>query len=238
VARPCSASGTSSCAGHPHVFAAGSVDSVDHVLRQWDAIKAEEKGPGAEAPRRSTAWPKVLHRWRIPRAEKKAARSGSNGQVPQPVWEKIDEELRELRRPLRWHAGRGGGRNWETCCFSVNACAAAEGQSILALHGTNGSSSEGSAKWSGGCSGRFRPCAGRAGRMDELWNQIKAGEELEIAERPPFRAGATWPAAAPAPVLHTPSASSVRRIEGPVRAAAGSSAPRPGTSKSRPSTAT
>ena len=36
---------------HPHVFAAGSADNADDVLRQWEAIKDMEKAARGDRPR-------------------------------------------------------------------------------------------------------------------------------------------------------------------------------------------
>ncbi len=85
---------------HPHVF--GSEDCADPgmVARSWARIKAEEKsGRGAleGVPRRLPA----LHRAR--RVSDKAAGVGFDWEGPEAVWDKVEEESRELQEA--WRAG-------------------------------------------------------------------------------------------------------------------------------------
>ncbi len=85
---------------HPHVF--GSADCADPgaVARSWARIKAKEKsGRGAldGVPRRLPA----LHRAR--RVSDKAAGVGFDWDGPEAVWDKVEEEARELREA--WGAG-------------------------------------------------------------------------------------------------------------------------------------
>jgi tetrapyrrole methylase family protein / MazG family protein len=164
---------------HPHVFAAGSVDSVDLVLRQWDTIKAEEKGPAAAAASALDRVPKSLPPLeKSLELQKKAAKVGFDWPGPQPVWEKIDEELRELREAIARGVPAEVEEETGDLLFSVvNLARLLNINPTLALHGTNGKferrfreverrlAAEGSA-----------PARAGLARMDELWNQIKAGE--------------------------------------------------------------
>jgi tetrapyrrole methylase family protein/MazG family protein len=164
---------------HPHVFAAGSVDSVDHVLRQWDSIKAQEKGA---APAEASALDRVPKS--LPPLEKslelqkKAAKVGFDWPGPEPVWVKIEEEMRELKEALAGGTPAQVEEETGDLLFSVvNLARLLKVNPAVALHGTNGKFER-----------RFREVERRLGaegssprqaglaRMDELWNQVKEGE--------------------------------------------------------------
>jgi tetrapyrrole methylase family protein/MazG family protein len=86
---------------HPHVFGEVSVDSAEEVLRNWDAIKREERGaesgPGSVVdgvPRHLPALQKA------DQVQTRAARVGFDWDHPDPVMNKLDEEIRELKEAL------------------------------------------------------------------------------------------------------------------------------------------
>lgn len=83
---------------HPHVF--GDVDAADsqQVLRNWEQIKAEERGEKNEdrgpfdgIP---AAMPALSH---AQETQGRAARLGFDWPAAEGVWEKVEEELDELR---------------------------------------------------------------------------------------------------------------------------------------------
>jgi len=81
---------------HPHVFGELSVADADEVLRNWDAIKKAEKGarPASilgEVPRSMPSLARALT------ISKRAARAGFEWPNIEGVYEKLEEELRELR---------------------------------------------------------------------------------------------------------------------------------------------
>ena len=88
---------------HPHVFGEERVETADEVLRNWEAIKRQEKPPArADAPAsvldgipRSLPALSAAHRLGT-----KAARVGFDWPRAEDVLEKIDEELDELRAAL------------------------------------------------------------------------------------------------------------------------------------------
>ncbi len=85
---------------HPHVFGSEECADPGAVARSWARIKAGEKsGRGAleGVPRRLPA----LHRAR--RVSDKAAGVGFDWDGPEAVWDKVEEEARELREA--WRAG-------------------------------------------------------------------------------------------------------------------------------------
>lgn len=83
---------------HPHVFGGADVRDADHVSRNWEAIKAAERGPDASAidgvPR---ALPALQ---RAERISEKASRVGFDWPGVAGVLEKLDEERRELAEAM------------------------------------------------------------------------------------------------------------------------------------------
>jgi tetrapyrrole methylase family protein / MazG family protein len=165
---------------HPHVFGTSTVSGVAQVLSQWDAIKAEEK----KHEGKHTA--SVLDR--VPRSlppleksaelQKKAAKVGFDWPDPAPVWEKITEEMNELREALSLGDRDAVEEEIGDLLFSVvNLSRTLKVDPTLALHRTNVKFER-----------RFREVESRldaqgvslkeAGldRMDAVWNQVKAEE--------------------------------------------------------------
>ena len=98
---------------HPHVFGAADADDPAKVKRQWDEIKAEEKRERAErrARRGVTEDFKAGHLGSVPRAlpaltealklQQQAARVGFDWSEPEPILDKIEEEIGEFRAALQ-----------------------------------------------------------------------------------------------------------------------------------------
>ena len=100
---------------HPHVFGTSTASTPAEVLKQWEEIKADEHATAGRADpnesggtrdgipggRPASALERVARSLppleRSLRLQKKAAKVGFDWPGPEPVWEKIDEELRELR---------------------------------------------------------------------------------------------------------------------------------------------
>jgi MazG family protein len=84
---------------HPHVFASGDAKTADDVKRRWDEIKAEEKsGNDASKPKGlldgvSRSVPALVEAQHI---ASRAAGAGFDWENVDQVFEKLDEELREL----------------------------------------------------------------------------------------------------------------------------------------------
>jgi len=104
---------------HPHVFGDETGQTAALVKGLWERIKAEEKaekarlraaqaGPSAHEPEASTSvlddvptgFPALM---RAQKLQKKAARIGFDWPAAEPIFEKFEEELDELREAL--HAG-------------------------------------------------------------------------------------------------------------------------------------
>ena len=100
---------------HPHVFGDVRADSVDQVLRNWERIKADERAERDGAPESddrgrdveqpdpampaafrglSPSLPALAYAQEI---QERAASLGYDWPDVRPVFEKLDEELRELR---------------------------------------------------------------------------------------------------------------------------------------------
>jgi len=185
---------------HPHVFGQARADDAEQVLIQWDAIKAREKAAGAHASRAGTAGaphPSSLDGVpssfppleRAAKLQKKAAKVGFDWPGPGPVWDKIDEELRELRDAVG--AARGSAdaalaahveEEVGDLLFSVvNLARLLGADPTLALHRTNVKFDR-----------RFREVERRLARegtgpkeaglerMDALWNQVKSEEPSRV----------------------------------------------------------
>ena len=84
---------------HPHVFGSSEVRDADGVIKQWEAIKHEEKNGGndhylAGLP---TALPALI---RAQKAQKKAARVNFDWTELSDVVAKVDEELAETKEAI------------------------------------------------------------------------------------------------------------------------------------------
>lgn len=79
---------------HPHVFAGGHADNSEQVLVKWEEIKAREH----EKPRKLLDAPRHLpglHR--AQKIQEKAARVGFDWPTIEGAWDKVSEEMAELR---------------------------------------------------------------------------------------------------------------------------------------------
>jgi len=97
---------------HPHVFGISGVDNAKAVKVQWDQIKQEEKRERAEkrAARGLTSDRKDGYLGSVPRAlpaltealklQQRAAKVGFDWSSPEPILDKIEEEIAELREAL------------------------------------------------------------------------------------------------------------------------------------------
>ena len=118
---------------HPHVFgdeasaAAGNVVSLDEtngidagqVLRNWEQIKAAEKGGGAKQDRLGTV-PKALPAlMEAVRLGARAAKCGFDWPETNGILEKLAEETGELRDAMisavKLRGSRRLQKNWEIC---------------------------------------------------------------------------------------------------------------------------
>ncbi len=84
---------------HPHVFADSDAASSDAVLRQWDAIKRDEKGDQTQPFLHGVGkgLPGLL---RAAKLQHKAAKIGFDWPDEAGVLAKLDEEIRELHQAV------------------------------------------------------------------------------------------------------------------------------------------
>ncbi|UIE39361.1 nucleoside triphosphate pyrophosphohydrolase [Leptodesmis sichuanensis] len=90
---------------HPHVFADVEVETVEDVHRNWEQIKAVEKGhdPQVAPPlsqklsRYSRSLPPLMASMKI---SQKAAAAGFEWETVEGVWDKFNEELAEFKEAL------------------------------------------------------------------------------------------------------------------------------------------
>ena len=91
---------------HPHVFGDAEASSSDDVRRSWDAIKRQEQAEalaGATSPLSDQLRTKVRGRPALAGARtisKKAAKAGFEWDDMDGVWEKVHEELDELKEAV------------------------------------------------------------------------------------------------------------------------------------------
>jgi XTP/dITP diphosphohydrolase len=91
---------------HPHVFGDVKVDTAEEVNRNWEEIKAAEKGITPEAAnslshkleRYARSLPPLVAGMKI---SKKAAATGFEWENVAGVWEKFEEELAEFKQALQ-----------------------------------------------------------------------------------------------------------------------------------------
>ncbi len=84
---------------HPHVFGDVTVNGSGEVLVNWDAIKQAEREAGGKAPRGlfDGIPPGLPALMAAQETVRKAAKAGFDSDDPQWAWEKLHEELNEVR---------------------------------------------------------------------------------------------------------------------------------------------
>jgi ATP diphosphatase len=84
---------------HPHVFADARVESVGEQSASWEALKAAERAANGEADASALAGiPRGMPEWqRALKLQQKAARVGFDWPDVTPVFDKLHEEIDEVR---------------------------------------------------------------------------------------------------------------------------------------------
>lgn len=87
---------------HPHVFGEVNVSGADEVLQNWDAIKKSEKQAAGEAPKSIVAGiPKHLPALqKAHQVQKRAARAGFDWEHIDDVFDKLHEEIEEVKEAI------------------------------------------------------------------------------------------------------------------------------------------
>ena len=95
---------------HPHVFADARADNTAEVLRNWEAIKAEEKrssqadGANQNASLLDGVSTKVPALMEAHQLATKAARVGFDWEKIDDIFDKLTEEIAEVRGAIQTHA--------------------------------------------------------------------------------------------------------------------------------------
>jgi len=82
---------------HPHVFGNLSVDGADEVLTNWEAIKRTEKGYEDRKSILDGVVPSLPALMQAMEISKRAAKAGFEWDCIEGVFDKLDEEVKELR---------------------------------------------------------------------------------------------------------------------------------------------
>ncbi|MBD9372425.1 nucleoside triphosphate pyrophosphohydrolase [Rhizobium sp. ARZ01] len=135
---------------HPHVFDRSDADTPEAVKRQWDAIKQQEKHE--RSVRRSKrglppetekghlgsvqrSFPALVEALKL---QERAAKVGFDWSEPEPILDKIEEEVSELREALRHGDRKKVADELGDLIFAVvNIGRHTEADPEMALRGTN-----------------------------------------------------------------------------------------------------
>ena len=83
---------------HPHVFGDTKVKDAEQVTQNWEELKLREKdGNRSVLAGVPAALPALVKSYRI---QEKAANVGFDWEQPEQVWDKVDEELSEVRQAI------------------------------------------------------------------------------------------------------------------------------------------
>ena len=124
---------------HPHVFGDVDVADADEVLKNWDAIKREEKGGAEDKQSVLAGVPRSLPALAAAQEmQKRAARAGFDWSTLEGPLDKIEEELKELREAVEAQNKAATEDEMGDVLFSiVNLARHLKVNSELALAGTN-----------------------------------------------------------------------------------------------------
>lgn len=125
---------------HPHVFGEGTADTPAAVNATWEQIKAAEKGEDAtklspKLQRYASSMPPLLGAMKI---SKKAAKAGFEWENLEEVWQKVEEEIAELKAAIAHEPKENQEGELGDVFFSLIQIARWQSlDPIAALQGTN-----------------------------------------------------------------------------------------------------
>ncbi len=167
---------------HPHVFGEVEVADADEVVRNWEAIKAQEKGhqPQPSVLANITrGLPALMEAQEI---QKKVVKVGFDWPDIQGVWEKLAEELEEVRQaqtPAAREAEIG-----DVLFVLVNLARWLGVDAELALRSTNDRFRRRFAAIEAAARAKNKPVqALTPDEMDAAWRQAKAEEKAAQADQ-------------------------------------------------------
>ncbi len=151
---------------HPHVFGDTVVQGSDDVLRNWEAIKKEEKTERKHILDGVTqGLPALLRAYKL---QSKAAKVGFDWPDDAGVWDKVQEELGELRAALESGDSRAAENELGDVLFAVvNYARHHKIEPETALNGTNNRFAQ-----------RFNYVEGKVEASGRPWNAFKL-EDLD-----------------------------------------------------------
>jgi MazG family protein len=163
---------------HPHVYGDAKPASMPGILAQWDRIKRDERGvdaprsildgiPGSLPPlERSAA---LQHR---------AAKAGFDWPTTGPVWEKLSEEIGELRAAADAADARSVEEELGDLLFTVvNLARFLKADPVLALNRSNGKFARRFREIERRLAARgIAPAEAGLDAMDAIWNQLRDEE--------------------------------------------------------------
>ncbi|MCM1066071.1 MAG: nucleoside triphosphate pyrophosphohydrolase [Muribaculaceae bacterium] len=83
---------------HPHVFGTTKADDAEQVIQNWEQLKLREKdGNRSVLAGVPASLPALIKSFRI---QEKAANVGFDWEQPEQVWDKVSEELAEVREAI------------------------------------------------------------------------------------------------------------------------------------------
>lgn len=85
---------------HPHIFASVVAETSDEVLKNWDMIKSEEKKRKTVSSSMSSVPPSLPALMRADKIGSKAAKVNFDFASPQDAFEKVYEEIEEVRNEM------------------------------------------------------------------------------------------------------------------------------------------
>jgi tetrapyrrole methylase family protein/MazG family protein len=163
---------------HPHVFATSDVTTSQEVLKQWEEIKSTEHDgvPAASAlDRVPRSLPPLERSFRI---QRKAAKIGFDWPSAEPVWDKVQEELGELKAEIARGRRHGIEEEAGDVLFSiVNLLRLLHVDPAIALQGATTKFERRFRSMERALAAQGVSAVG-AGleRLDEEWNKVKADE--------------------------------------------------------------
>lgn len=164
---------------HPHVFGDVRTDSVEEIKSRWDQIKSAERG--GDRSRQSAldhisrSLPPLEKAFEL---QKKAAKAGFDWPDQQPVWDKVAEEMGELRAAAAGGSAREVEQELGDLLFSmVNLSRFLDVDPSVALNTTNTKFERRFREVERRLAARdVRPEDAGLAAMDDLWNQVKSEE--------------------------------------------------------------
>nr|WP_316656939.1 nucleoside triphosphate pyrophosphohydrolase [uncultured Gellertiella sp.] len=176
---------------HPHVFARSGADTPDAVKLQWDEIKQQEKRERAErrARRGVTEEAKSGHLGSVQRSfpaltealklQEQAAKVGFDWSTAEPILDKIEEEIGELRAALKQgRPDRVADELGDLIFATVNIGRHVRADPEMALRGTNTKFRRRFSHIEQQLAAHGETLEGATlERMEELWQQAKGLEK-------------------------------------------------------------